>query len=426
MTDFHIRDRCRLCDDTRLTKLLDLGSTPLANEYPKEPVKTARRLCPDDYFPLYLVGCERCGHVQLPVVVKAERLFPPDYPYQSGTSAVFRKHLEGLREVVLPLFARTPSVWGPNTLLEIASNDGSFLELFRDDEEVQTLGIDPAAEQAERANLKGVTTLPEFFTKANAEVWQRRYSYAKAIVALNVFAHVDDMNDFTAGVAKMLVHDGAFIFEVGYLPDVVTKGLFDVVYHEHLSYHHLTPLLPFFRRHGMTVYDAHRIDSQGGSIRVFVRNCEGFEAPSERMQALLDEEAHPSRPGLWDGVRRLHHLAERYVGDQIRAFGKQCRGNVAYYGAPAKLTTLLAATGAPMPRFVVDDNPLKVGRYVPGTTVPILPTSALYEKKPAGVVISSWNFAADIQARHHELGARWFTPLPCPPVHYGNGVWIHD
>jgi hypothetical protein len=79
-----------------------------------------------------------------------------------------------------------------------------------------------------------------------------------------------------------------------------------------------------------------------------------------------------------------------------------------------------------MPRFVVDDNPLKVGRYVPGTTVPILPTSALYEKKPTGVVISSWNFAADIQARHAELGARWFTPLPCPPVHYENGVWIHD
>jgi hypothetical protein len=144
------------------------------------------------------------------------------------------------------------------------------------------------------------------------------------------------------------------------------------------------------------------------------------------MQALLDEEAHPNRPGLWDGVRRLQHLAERYVGDQIRAFGKQCRGNVAYYGAPAKLTTLLQATGAPHPLFVVDDNPLKVGRYVPGTEIPILPTSALYEKKPTGVVISSWNFAADIQARHAELGARWFTPLPCPPVHYENGVWVHD
>jgi SAM-dependent methyltransferase len=412
VSSFHIRDRCRLCDDTRLTKLLDLGSTPLANEYPKEPVKTARRLEPDNYFPLYLVGCERCGHVQLPVVVKAERLFPPDYPYQSGTSMVFRKHLEELASVVADMEARSGG-----HVIDIACNDGTLVELMAA-RDVVASGIDPAA--PDRAGY-----WREFFSWEWAKS-QARIERCEVLTALNVFAHVDDLNDFAAGVATLLYHDGVFIFEVGYLPDVVTKGLFDVIYHEHLSYHHLTPLLPFFKRHGMTVYDAHRIDSQGGSIRVFVRNCEGFEAPIERMQALLDEEAHPNRPGLWDGVRRLHHLAERYVGDQIRAFGKQCKGNVAYYGAPAKLTTLLAATGAPMPRFVVDDNPLKVGRYVPGTTVPILPTSALYEKKPTGVVISSWNFAADIQARHAELGARWFTPLPCPPVHYENGVWIHD
>jgi SAM-dependent methyltransferase len=415
VSSFHIRDRCRLCDDSRLTKLLDLGSTPLANEYPKEPVKTARRLEPDNYFPLYLVGCERCGHVQLPVVVKAERLFPPDYPYQSGTSEVFREHLWKLAQ---HLDRRWSAKETPQRYLDVACNDGTLVELFRDAFDADAQGIDPCAPDKPGLH-RGFFDMDCVAQRG----WWARFD---CITALNVFAHVDELSSFTIAACNALAHDGTFIFEVGYLPDVVAKGLFDVIYHEHLSYHHLTPLLPFFKRHGMTVYDAHRIDSQGGSIRVFVRNCEGFEAPSERMQALLDEEAHPSRPGLWDGVRRLQHLAERYVGDQIRAFGKQCRGNVAYYGAPAKLTTLLAATGAPMPRFVVDDNPLKVGRYVPGTTVPILPTSALYEKKPTGVVISSWNFAADIQARHAELGARWFTPLPCPPVHYGNGVWIHD
>jgi SAM-dependent methyltransferase len=307
MSDFHIRDRCRLCDDTRLTKLLDLGSTPLANEYPTAPVKTARRLEPDNYFPLYLVGCERCGHVQLPVVVKAERLFPPDYPYQSGTARAFKRHLGRLARTVqemLPAGAR---------VLDVACNDGLFVGMARD-HDLEAYGIDPCAPEGDRY-------WREFFSREWAnEHREKRYD---CITALNVFAHVDDLSGFAQGVSSLLAHDGTFIFEVGYLPDVVTKGLFDVVYHEHLSYHHLTPLLPFFRRHGMTVYDAHRIDSQGGSIRVFVRNCEGFEAPSERMQALLDEEAHPNRPGLWDGVRRLQHLAERYVGDQIRAFGKQ-------------------------------------------------------------------------------------------------------
>lgn len=396
MTDHHIRTTCRLCGSTSLETLLTLPATALANEYPREPNPK------QDRFPLYLVGCGTCGHVQLPAVVDPKRLFPADYPYQSGTSAVFREHLRELALAVVTLAKRDGA---RGRVLDVACNDGTLVgELISAGANVAT-GIDPAApEGLHRA----------FFTEEWAH-WHKNNDYGlyDVVTALNVFAHVDDLDDFTLGVATILEHDGLFIFEVGYLPDVVAKGLFDVVYHEHLSYHHLSPLVRFFEKHRMRLIDAHRIDSQGGSIRCFVRNCDAHQAQSARLRDLLDDE---SRGAIWQGVRDLNgggiDAAIRGTRDELAAFHKR-HGDFAVYGAPAKLTTLLTATGSvPRVSFVVDDNPLKVGRYVPGTAIPILPTSALYERKPNGVMIASWNFAADIKARHAELGCEWLVPFP--------------
>lgn len=393
MSDYTIRDRCRLCGDTRLRELLHLADTPLANEYPREPSPQ------QDRFPLYLVGCEGCGHVQLPVVVDSKRLFPSDYPYQSGTSAVFRKHLEGLADLVHEL---APS--DGCRVLDIACNDGTFVEAINGPgirmKPIFANGIDPAA-----PDKPGYYR--EFFTRA----WAREHMDLgyHVTTALNVFAHVDDLDDFVAGVRDITTQCGIFIFEVGYLRDVVEKGLFDVIYHEHVSYHHLSPLVRFFQKHGMCLYDAERIDSQGGSIRCYVRNCESHQPQSERLMALLDDE---SRSALWAGVERIGAGEANWGLRRARDLLKARAHKYAVYGAPAKLTTLLHATDqTDSVSFVVDDNPLKVGRYVPGTDIPILPTSALYERKPERVMIAAWNFAKDIKARHAELETKWFTPF---------------
>jgi SAM-dependent methyltransferase len=412
MTDHHTRSTCRLCASPDLEKLLDLGETPLANEYSKTAEGSI------DYerefygphvaacFPLYLVGCRSCGHVQLPVVVDPKRLFPPDYPYQSGTSAVFREHLKELATTLaaeLVPYAR---------VLDVACNDGTLVTEMRE-QQLNAKGIDPAAPSAEHL-------IRDFF----GEGWVRAHfsrdagtNFLDCITALNVFAHVDDLDDFTRGVATLLEPCGLFVVEVGYLPDVVKRGLFDVIYHEHVAYHHLSPLVRFFKKHGMTLVDAHRIDSQGGSIRMYVRNCDkqhqggddGHNETSARLQDLLDEE---SRSALWQGIRDLGggsaHWGIRRVRDQLKY-----KAPFAVYGAPAKLTTLLHATGlTDCVSFVADDNPLKQGRYVPGTRIPILPTSALYERKPERVMLASWNFSSDIMARHSELGCEWLMPLP--------------
>jgi len=399
MSDYSVRDTCRLCGDTRLEELLRFGSTPLANEYPK--VRGDKQGAEQDRFPLYLVGCVGGGHVQLTVVVNPERLFPPDYPYQSGTSPVFRKHLEELAEVIAAMHQ------GPAMVLDVASNDGTFVRTLREKGSIAT-GVDPAATPA--AEWPSFT---DFFTQR----WARRHQKARheatlppygIVTALNVFAHVDDLDDFTAGVADVLERDGIFIFEVGYLPDVVKRGLFTTVYHEHVSYHHLTPLVGFFQKHGMWLYDAHRIDSQGGSIRGFVRNCGAHQTQSKRLQELLDEETHPSREGLWHGVSNLKEHAKN-LGRQLSNFVKQCEGRVCGYGAPAKLTTLLAGTGLYQSsiEYVLDDNPLKVGRFVPGTGVAIVASSELMERQPQGVMLFSSNFADEIQKRHEAYKGRW-------------------
>jgi SAM-dependent methyltransferase len=403
MSDHHIRSTCRLCASPDLEKLLDLGETPLANEYgqfpeghPYGPAVSGLKYI-KDRFPLYLVGCRACGHVQLPVVVDPKRLFPPDYPYQSGTSAVFREHLVGLA-------ATLRGMLGPaSKVLDVACNDGTLVDELHN-QELFAFGVDPAA--PDRDDLYRA-----FFSEqwAHSAKLHGRYD---CITALNVFAHVDDLDDFTRGVHTLLEPCGLFVVEVGYLPDVVKRNKWDTIYHEHVSYHHLSPLMRFFWRHGMRLVDAHRIDSQGGSVRLYVRNCnnthrggdDGHHMPSERLMDLLDEE---SRSALWEGVKGFKQCT-RAMRDYIKAAWLKGGEHLAIYGAPAKLTTLLHATDtAELVSYVVDDNPNKVGRYVPGTRIPILPVSTLYERKPRVVKIASWNFAEDIKQRHAELGCMW-------------------
>jgi len=412
VTDFHIRETCRLCASPQLETLLKLPDTPLANELPREPSPN------QDRFPLYLVGCQQCGHVQLPVVVDPKRLFPPDYPYQSGTSAVFREHLKLLAAELGDMLR------GGSPVLDVACNDGCLVDELAE-AGLWAFGIDPCAPQRERF-------FGDFFSLKWAEGKTMR---CECITALNVFAHVDDLDDFTRGVHTLLEPCGLFVVEVAYLPDMVARGVWDTVYHEHLSFHSLAPLVGFFARHGMTIVDAHRVDTQGGSVRIFVRNCrgqhvggdDGHNQQSSRLKALLWEETGPDRPGIWQGVRALREsqARERKLVLSFARHHKLTGKPIAVYGAPAKLTTYLAGTQLFPDRIgiVVDDNPAKVGRYVPGTNLLIQPTSKLLEYQPTGILCASWNFAASIRERFAELGAEWYVPFEdrtpdvCPVGH---------
>ena len=393
MNDYTVRTECRLCDaPLPEERCLDLGETPLANEY----MDTAEASLNQQKFPLYLKQCTACGHVQLPVVVDPKRLWGPNYAYQSGTSPVFRKHLESLADEIA---AMKPG----GRVLEIGSNDGTLCRMLHE-RGCYPLGIDPSG-PALGDDDRGYPLVRESWP------WPQLSKAVKqhVIVALNVFAHVDDLHSFTAAIAQALAPDGVCIIEVGYLPDVIERGLFDVIYHEHLSYHHVAPLVPFFRRHGLEICDAQRIDSQGGSVRLTVKHRAKFTT-TQNLYEMLDAEERLDISHL-----KLRMDSMREVFGWLLEWERNVIGTTAIcgYGCPAKLTTLLTQFKVPL-ECVYDDNPLKVGRFVPGTIIPIRNSSQLIRDNPPVLVIFSWNFASEMMPRLRALGyqGKFIVPLP--------------
>src|ERR1700731_1975094 len=392
MTAFHLRTTCRLCD-APTTPAFELPPTPPANELVSRAfVESGEK---QDTFPLPVATCNFCGHVQLSCVVDPRRLFL-NYPYRSGASPVFREHLRKYADEVMATFGV------PRFIVEIGSNDGTFLEHFQK-RGSNVCGVEPSERVIEEAWRKSVHGVNDFFTHrlalhlkrgpANTTGW----GPPDLIVANHVFAHADDLRDIVLGVRELLADDGVFIFEVGYLVDVVEKCLFDVIYHEPLSYHHLRPLIPFLDGLGMTLFDAKRVDTQGGSLRCFVKKNTQQDADlSPRAHALLDLE---KAVGLStkDVNATMRGMERRIGGLKSELFAtllmlKATRQHIAGYGAPAKCCTLMHTLGV-SPKFldfIVEDNLVKHGLFTPGKHVEILPVSALYERKPDYVLALAW------------------------------------
>ena len=365
MTSHREVTACRLCDSANLSEVLNLGATPLANE-----------LDGTDLFPLVVNRCGSCGHHQLSIAVSPERLWGPKYPYASGTSPVFRTHLEKLADEVAAL---KPG----GTVMEIASNDGTLVRMLLE-RKMLAWGVDPSGPH-EGTLLR--ESWPRKRTPIDAEL--------DVILALNVFAHVDDLHGFAAAVKEALAPDGVFILEVGYARDVIEKGVFDVVYHEHMSYHTVMPLWRFFQRHGLQIVETRHVKSQGGSIRCYVKHSGTGELAANwtdtdqdmgRLRDKIDSRSNALRTAL----NTLFHRGEM----------------VCIYGAPAKLTTLLYATGLEKMPFncVGDDNPRKVGRTTPGNHIPIVSVEEMLARKPDTIMIAAWNFADDLTKKLRGMG----------------------
>ena len=401
----HIRNTCRLCDDSRLSAVLDLGSTPLANAYSSDPRRA------DEHYPVYLVRCEGCGHVQLPVVVDPRVLFS-DYSYRSGTASSFRAHLSKL--------AWSLKEAGHRTLVDIGSNDGTLLALCK---EIGLLGIgvDPAQNLAAAASQRCCLTVPAFFNGDVARELRAILNYSPDVVTgLNVFAHADDLGAIADGVRELIGNTGTFVFEVSYLLDVLEKNDIGTLYHEHLSIHHVAPLTDFFRRHGLALVDVQRIPAQGGSIRGFVRRDPDTATigGTERIAECIGLELDMDLAGWPARVRkeRLETMAllAPYLSRPKPNHPEDSRegGRLAIYGAPARLTTYAYALGLRHQDVtcVFDDEPRKVGRFTPGLRWPIVPSSELMARNPAAILVASWNYFEAIKAKFPNYEGQWILP----------------
>ncbi len=408
------RKTCRLCGSEDLPEVVHLTPTPPANAFVSETQLGDEQ----EAFPLALHFCRGCTHLQLLDVVDPRTLFE-NYVYVSGTSPVFVKHFEDYAAALVEHCAPAPA----SLAIDIGSNDGTLLGFFKA-AGLQVLGIDPARDIAAKATENGIETLPEFFTPALAERIKTERGAATIITANNVFAHADDLISVVEGIRELLAPDGVFSFEVSYLVDVIENTLFDTIYHEHLSYHAIGPLVRFFAANGMTLIEAERIDTHGGSIRGIAQLATAkrpvgssvAEALSIEAELGLDrEESYQAFSNQIDALKA--ELTELLA--KLKSQGK----SVAGFGAPAKATTLMYHFGLDPDSldFIVDDSPLKQGLFTPGLHVPVLPSSEIQRRKPDYLLLLAWNFAEPIMrnnAAFVEGGGKFIIPVPnvevCP------------
>lgn len=412
MNDVRKLSSCRLCKNKNLKKALSLGSSPLANSFLTKKLLDQ----PESFFPLEINFCPRCGHLQLGHAVSPDLLFK-NYLYVSSTSNVFIKHFEDYAKSVYDKFKLNKK----SLVIDVGSNDGVLLKPFKK-LGTKILGIDPAEEIAKKATKEGIKTLPIYFDKKTAAQIAKDYGYADVVTANNVFAHVYDIDEVTGAVYLLLKKNGVFVIEVPYLVDFLQKNLFDTIYHEHLSYFSLKPLVVFFEKHGMKIFDVEKVDSHGGSIRIFVKKKEGkykinasvkkFIKGEEKLGLFLFKTYVEFRNKIKKNKVKLIKIL-----NELKSQGKTIVG----YGAPAKGNTLLNyfGIGNDILDYIVDDSPLKQNLYTPGTHIPVVSSDRLEKSKPDYILILAWNFAEPIMEKLSylkETGSRFILPAPVPQI----------
>ena len=387
---------CRLCKGKLSEPKLNLGSTPLANDFLSTKIT-------QELYPLEVCVCEDCEHYQLNETVDPEILFR-HYVYVAGTSAVNVQHFKDYAEHIFHKFG---FVKGDN-VLDIASNDGTLLQHFKD-LGMGVLGIDPAKNIAEMANKNGIETIPEFFTEEYADVIAKTHGKFDLITANNVFAHVPDMIGFVKGIKKLLFNDGIFTFEVSYFADVCDKLLFDTIYHEHTSYHTIKPLISFFKNHGLNVFHVDYIGNHGGSIRVYVNHAKSGNLTFDN----FDEQDMPARvEKLKSNIESLGAI----LRGSLTALNVVQKKKVAIYGVPAKATTLMYALDINEKHiaFAVEDNPLKQNTFTPGKHIPVYDIDKLFTENVDVVLILAWNFEESIIKKCKDRGFKGQFIVPVP------------
>ena len=326
------RETCRLCGSRDLLKVLSLAPTPLANAF----VGPDDLACEQQLYPLDVHFCNTCAHLQLLDVVDPAVLYE-HYVYVSGTSPVFVRHFKDYAGYVIDAF-RPPA---DGLVVDIGSNDGTLLRQFMESGR-RVLGVDPAREISEKTRASGIPVVIDFFNAALAERIRAEHGTASVVTGNNVMAHIDNLQGVMEGVRCLLAADGVFVFEVSYLGAVVENTLFDTIFHEHIDFHSVKPLVGFFVRNGLELIEALRVDSHGGSLRGVVQLKGGPRRPGASVAAMVaqEEAAGLDRPETFrtfaEHIDKLRNELLTLLR-RLKAEGKRIAG----FGAPAKLTTLV-------------------------------------------------------------------------------------
>jgi len=407
MKEFFTRNTCRLCKSSNIEKIMHVASTPIGDDF----IPSDRLDKIQNEYPLDLCLCNDCGLLQLPGVIDPENIYR-EYLYETSISLGLSNHFHHYGEAVLQRINPEKK----SLVIDIGSNDGTLLKFFQG-KGMTVMGIEPATELAKKVTASGVETIPEFFTPDLACEIKKERGPATIITANNVFANIDDLDTLIQGIKELLSSDGVFVFETGYMVDLVQNIVVDNIYHEHLCYFSIKPLVKFFKSHGLEMIDVDRIPTKGGSIRCIVQFVGGHRLISPSVPGLmtLETELGFDRSAPFkvfvDRVESVKEKLKTMLID-IKAQGKTIAG----YGASVGVTTLLYYLELKdILSFLLDDSLIKHNLYSPGLHIPVLPSETIYERSPDYILILAWRYATPIIKKHQkylEQGGHFILPLP--------------
>ena len=406
-------EQCQICGHAPLDTVLSLGYMPPVNQM--VPIGQAPQQ--QSWFPTTLLHCRKCELVQLGLAVDPAIIFPPEYPYTSGTTKLLRDNFADLQRESAALLGLTAK----DLVVDIGSNDGTLLSNFKTGGQ-RVLGIEPT-DVGDIAATRGIPTLKRYFGIEVAREVRREHGPASVITAANCFAHIEDVHAVVDGIVEMLKPDGVFISESHYLVSLLDTLQYDTIYHEHLRYYSLASLKHLLEMHDLEVFHARPIPSHGGSIRVYSAS-RGSHPVQDSVGKMLETEPRGAAMR-----KRLETFRSDVILSKLRLIAmlrdlKEKGARVAGISAPSRASTLVNYVG--LDEGLIDyvceiSGSLKIGKFMPGTQIPVVDESRLYDDQPESAVIFSWHIADELAPKLKARGFRGqlITPLPVP-----RALWV--
>jgi SAM-dependent methyltransferase len=399
---------CQVCGHAPLDAVLSLGYMPPVNQM--VPVGQAPQQQP--WFPTTLLNCRNCELVQLGLAVDPAIIFPPEYPYTSGTTRLLRDNFADLQRESAAMLG----LGGKDLVIDIGSNDGTLLSNFKNGGQ-RVLGIEPT-DVGDIANQRGIPTIKRYFGAKTAQEVRHEHGPASLVTAANCFAHIEDVHAIVDGIVEMLKPDGVFVSESHYLISLLDTLQYDTIYHEHLRYYSLASLKHLLAMHDLEVFHARPIPSHGGSIRVYAARAGAYPARDSVRRMLAEEPRGAAMLKRLDAFRADVILSKLRLLSMLREL-KEKGARIAGISAPSRASTLVNYVGLDegLIEYVCEiPGSLKIGKYMPGTRIPVVDETKLYSDQPDCAVIFSWHIADELAPKLRSKGFRGqlISPLPAP------------
>ena len=414
MVDSNYIKKCRLCRSNLLVKIVNFGQVSLGNDLRS----SKRSSMSTKKYPLNLVRCKSCSHFQLNFSVSPKKLYATNYTYLSGVAQSFVDHFKNYANWI----NKRCKLEKNSLILDVGSNDGSCLKEFKK-KKLKVLGVDPAKVPSDIANKKGIKTINAFFDNKNVDMILKKYGQIDFITSHNVLAHIDNLSNVFENIHRLLKVNGYFCFEVGYFVKVLENNYFDTIYHEHLDYHHAKPLVLFLRKLGFSIINISTNNIQGGSLRILCKKTKKSKIYVQPKNFLSKEKKtiinNKKFIKNWDmhikkNIKFFEKVIKNYAKKNKKILG---------YGAPTKATLLIKISNLKKNIIsgIIEDNKLKVGRYMPQTDIPIISFNKKNIESCDVIIIFAWNFFIDIINRLKKnkiSGITVIIPLPKVKVIY--------